>query len=122
MSIWGGIVRMFTLPKNRNSLSDILGHDAADAITATVNSLVQEAAASALKSLAGNIEHGSDKIGVEVTHAVTGALKGVSPVLADTVNAAVGEAIGNAKAVALDDVEKLTAKVVDQVSGALKLK
>lgn len=121
MRVWNAIVRMFTLPKNRNSLSDILGVETATVVQSTMKKLIAEAARAALVSLDSNIAQGASAVQNKVASGVTSKLSGVSPVIATQVNSVVAQAIGSASEAALRDIERVVSEIADGVAKALGL-
>lgn len=113
--------RMVTLPKSKNSLSDVLGKDVADVLTHTIHDTLAHAVTGALTQLAAtavkDVAHVQDFVTTTITH----TLSGVSPALADEINGAVKTAISQAEAVALSSVAKITGDVLAEVSKVLKL-
>jgi hypothetical protein len=119
--ILGALRRAFTLPKAANSLSDVLGKDIADAISATVHARIADAvtqgALEVAKLAVKTEEHAAQLISGYVIH----ALEKVSPLLGGQVQAAVNAGLGNVEALTVTTVGTFAQKIVDEVAKVLKI-
>ena len=89
MDIWGAIKRMFTLPKGKNSVSDIIGASNWNAIKTTIYNSLQTAINGALTGIETAALADTDKL----TLTALEVFKGVDPTFAAAIQASISASV-----------------------------